>query len=183
MRMCRLLFAFTLFLPAIASAWEESFPAVSKPWDEQQVLNFILAHSSVLRAYGVVTKEYTPQHQCSTYLSTRRSLPNSRRRKLAARKRPATAIFYPPRAARKVLADEHQRLLYGPNPSSSLLGVGFSLMPVPFKSIAKSIIALHLSINNETSIVIIHPISETLKAPWPASGVVMKRYKPRGAGG
>ena len=52
MRMCRLLFAFTLFLPAIASAWEESFPAVSKPWDEQQVLNFILAHSSVLRAYG-----------------------------------------------------------------------------------------------------------------------------------
>jgi hypothetical protein len=60
MRMCRLLFAFTLFLPAIASAWEESFPAVSKPWDEQQVLNFILAHSSVLRAYGVVTKEYTP---------------------------------------------------------------------------------------------------------------------------
>jgi hypothetical protein len=56
----RLLLALPLSLPAATSAWEESFPAVSKAWDEQQVLTFILAHSPVLRAYGVVTKEYTP---------------------------------------------------------------------------------------------------------------------------
>ena len=55
----RLLLALPLSLPAATSAWEESFPAVSKAWDEQQVLTFILAHSPVLRAYGVVTKEYT----------------------------------------------------------------------------------------------------------------------------
>jgi hypothetical protein len=56
----RLLFALTLFLPAIASAWEESFPAVAKTWSEQQVLDFILARSPILKAYGIVTKEYTP---------------------------------------------------------------------------------------------------------------------------
>jgi hypothetical protein len=56
----RLLFALTLSLPAIASAWEESSPAVAGTWDEQQVLDFILARSPILKAYGIVTKEYTP---------------------------------------------------------------------------------------------------------------------------
>jgi hypothetical protein len=35
-------------------------PAIANAWEEQQALEFILAHSSVLRAYGIVTKEYTP---------------------------------------------------------------------------------------------------------------------------
>jgi hypothetical protein len=35
-------------------------PAIANAWEEQQALEFILAHSPVLRAYGIVTKEYTP---------------------------------------------------------------------------------------------------------------------------
>jgi hypothetical protein len=56
----RLLLTLVLSLTATASAWEESFPAVSKNWDEQQVLDFILARSPILKAYWIVTKEYTP---------------------------------------------------------------------------------------------------------------------------
>jgi hypothetical protein len=56
----RLWIVAALLLSPIANAWEESFRTISKNWDEQQVLTFILAHSPVLRAYGVVTKEYTP---------------------------------------------------------------------------------------------------------------------------
>jgi hypothetical protein len=56
----RLLLALALFLPAATSAWEEAFPAVARSWDEQQVLNFILARSPILKAYRTVTTEYTP---------------------------------------------------------------------------------------------------------------------------
>jgi hypothetical protein len=35
-------------------------PAIANAWEEQQALEFILAHSPVLRAYGIVTREYTP---------------------------------------------------------------------------------------------------------------------------
>jgi hypothetical protein len=56
----RLLLALALSLTATASAWEESFPAVAGTWNEQQVLDFILARSPILKAYGIVTKEYTP---------------------------------------------------------------------------------------------------------------------------
>jgi hypothetical protein len=55
-----LLLALALSLPAATSAWEEAFPAVARSWDEQQVLNFILARSPILKGYQVVTKEYTP---------------------------------------------------------------------------------------------------------------------------
>jgi hypothetical protein len=56
----RLWIVAAFLLSPLANAWEESFPDVAKTWSEQQVLDFILAHSPVLRAYGVVTKEYTP---------------------------------------------------------------------------------------------------------------------------
>jgi hypothetical protein len=56
----RLLLALALSLPAITAAWEESFPAVAGTWNEQQVLDFILARSPILKAYGIVTREYTP---------------------------------------------------------------------------------------------------------------------------
>jgi hypothetical protein len=56
----RLLLALVLSLTATASAWEESFPAVVGTWNEQQVLDFILTRSPILKAYQVVTKEYTP---------------------------------------------------------------------------------------------------------------------------
>jgi hypothetical protein len=55
-----LLVALVLSLPAATSAWEESFPAVAGTWNEQQVLDFILARSPILKGYQVVTKEYTP---------------------------------------------------------------------------------------------------------------------------
>jgi hypothetical protein len=56
----RLWIVAALLLSPIANAWEESFSAVSKNWDEQQVLNFILARSPILKAYRTVTTEYTP---------------------------------------------------------------------------------------------------------------------------
>lgn len=56
----RLWIVAALLLSPIANAWEESFSVVSKNWDEQQVLNFILARSPILKGYQVVTKEYTP---------------------------------------------------------------------------------------------------------------------------
>jgi hypothetical protein len=56
----RLLLALALSLTATVSAWEESFPAVAGNWNEQEVLGFILTHSPILKAYGIVTREYTP---------------------------------------------------------------------------------------------------------------------------
>jgi hypothetical protein len=57
----RLLLTLALSLTATASAWEESFPAAAGTWNEQQVLEFILARSPILKGYQVVTKEYTPR--------------------------------------------------------------------------------------------------------------------------
>ncbi|MEA3276494.1 MAG: hypothetical protein U9Q81_14640 [Pseudomonadota bacterium] len=37
------------------------FPALAWGWEEQQVLEFIMAHNPLLRAYRVVTTEYTPR--------------------------------------------------------------------------------------------------------------------------
>ncbi len=56
----RLLLALTLSLSAATSAWEESFPAVAGTWNEQQILDFIVARSPILQAYQTVTTEYTP---------------------------------------------------------------------------------------------------------------------------
>ena len=36
------------------------FPALAGAWEEQRVLDFIMAHNPVLRAYHLVTAEYTP---------------------------------------------------------------------------------------------------------------------------
>jgi hypothetical protein len=56
----RLWIVAALLLSPITNAWEESLPAVAGTWNEQQVLDFILTRSPVLKAYGIVTKEYTP---------------------------------------------------------------------------------------------------------------------------
>ena len=56
----RLLLALALSLTATASAWEESFPAVAGNWNEQEILDFILTRSPILKAYRTVTTEYTP---------------------------------------------------------------------------------------------------------------------------
>jgi hypothetical protein len=37
-----------------------AFPVLAQAWDEQRVLDMLLASSPVLRAYKVVTQEYTP---------------------------------------------------------------------------------------------------------------------------
>jgi hypothetical protein len=37
-----------------------AFPVLTQAWDEQRVLDMLLASSPVLRAYKVVTREYTP---------------------------------------------------------------------------------------------------------------------------
>jgi hypothetical protein len=55
----RLLLALALSLSAATSAWEESFSAVAGTWNEQQVLDFIVARSPILKTYRTVTTEYT----------------------------------------------------------------------------------------------------------------------------